>query len=173
MVVGSEWLLLSAAQREVKLEASSFTTLRGSGLVSLQRNKKQASLFMKPPLSVKKKKKSVSYLQASPHRVLHPNLTAKSLIFKSHIVSSAFHKKKNVSRSRNLGIDSSGVFFKRTHNPLFFFQHDSKPSTPIRISGLMCFHTLLPFHCSLSQAWFCHKKSTIRARLLLSADCGA
>lgn len=91
MVVGSEWLLLSAAQREVKLEASSFTTLRGSGLVSLQRNKKQASLFMKPPLSVKKKKKSVSYLQASPHRGLHPNLTAKSLIFKSHIVSSAFH----------------------------------------------------------------------------------
>ena len=46
--------------------------------------------------------------------------------------------------SLNLGIDSSGVFFfKSTHNPLllFFSQHDSKPSAPIRISGLMCFHT--------------------------------
>ncbi|KAA8596027.1 hypothetical protein FQN60_011318, partial [Etheostoma spectabile] len=27
--------------------------------------------------------------------------------------------------------------------------HDSKPSAPIRISGLTCFHTLLPFNCSL------------------------
>lgn len=32
---------------------------------------------------------------------------------------------------------------------LWFFQHDSRPSAPIRISGLTCFHTLLPFDCSL------------------------
>lgn len=39
--------------------------------------------------------------------------------------------------------------FKSTQSFGFFFQPDSKPSPPIRISGLTCFYTLLPFNCFL------------------------
>lgn len=43
----------------------------------------------------------------------------------------------------------STFFFWKLLTFLWFFQHDSGPSAPIRISALTCFHTLLPFDCSL------------------------
>lgn len=72
MVVGSEWLLLSAAQREVKLEASSFTALRGSGLVSLQRNKKTSIPLYKTPAVCKKEKKKCVLLSGIAQQCTAP-----------------------------------------------------------------------------------------------------
>lgn len=78
-------------------------------------------------------------------------MTGNALIYKSCIVASAARKAFVWKRSCNLGIDSSvnSFLFWKLLTFLWFFQHDSGPSAPIRISGLTCFHTLLPFDCSL------------------------
>ena len=102
MVVGSEWLLLSAAQRELRRSVFIHRSVwLRFGLSAEEYKKKEKNkhpsvgnthcLLKKKKKKRKKKGGGASYFQASLHSVLHPNLTTKSLIFNSHIVSSAFH----------------------------------------------------------------------------------
>lgn len=79
-----------------------------------------------------------------------------SYFFKSCTVASAAQRKIKACDWREAAICGStplstflNIWGVKVLTFLWFSQHDSGPSAPIRISGLTCFHTLLPFDCSL------------------------
>lgn len=126
----------SAAEGEVRNETSSSLTSVAQAPPPQQRNKTLVSV--NPHGLEEYKKQKGKAFQASLYRRPHP--CVKSFVSESccsmFLESSVWVFDLSVSCSQS------------PHSPLVF-QHNCKPSAPIRIRGLTCFHTLLPFNCSL------------------------
>lgn len=138
-----------AAEREHTLSVA-------QACLYLQRNKEQPSRSRKATLSIKKEKKENSLcvlLSGIISQCTAPSTRQPSLLcLKATFVASNFQEIACSWKAK--------IWELTTLSPIFFFcwnypqsfgfsQHDSKPSAPIRISGLTCFHTLLPYKLSI------------------------